>query len=455
MTAYRGQPLTTPVDAVVVVLLAKARLGQLVVCAGAGLSVADDAGLPGGRRLGELLDARLAGRLVGYTSPADTANLLDVADAGIAAAGDLLPLQYEVLELADFDQATPNFGHTALALLLAEGAVSNALLWNWDDCVERSAPEGERLQVARTLEDMEQLRVPSIAKIHGCATRVRTLLITSEQLEEPPLWTEEAFTTHLRNSTGVFIGIGDVADYARRRIAQLNEDIPELDIYLVSPGIAARWDDSVWATIVPTLAENRRIAKSADAFLDEVARVWALELIAAVEAVAAPLTGSAAGGIARVLDTLKQRSGSDVIAWCRRASFRKRSGRSVVRSSEAEQAVIALGVLAGEQDADAAVSPDARCRLADTSFEVLVVCETANATDVRGEAQRRAERLAGRGLIDAEATFVVAGPVVGPLEISEAVDLVGGVAETTDVLRGPRGITVRYIAASEVLLRAA
>jgi hypothetical protein len=102
--------------------------------------MADNAGLPSGRRLGELLDARLSARLAGYISPADRANLLDVADAGIAAAGDLLPLQYEVLELADFERASPNFGHTALALLLAEGAAANVLLWNWDDCVERAAP---------------------------------------------------------------------------------------------------------------------------------------------------------------------------------------------------------------------------------------------------------------------------------------------------------------------------
>lgn len=51
----------------------------------------------------------------------------------------------------------------------------------------------ERIQVARNLEDMAELRVPSIAKIHGCATRVETLLITSEQLENPPLWTDAAF----------------------------------------------------------------------------------------------------------------------------------------------------------------------------------------------------------------------------------------------------------------------
>jgi len=166
-------------------LAAKAREGKLVVCAGAGLSVAPDAGLPSGQRLGQLLNDRLTARLEGYAAPADPSDLLAVADAAIEAFGGLLPLQHEVLTLADFERATPNLAHQALALLLAEGAVSAVLLWNWDTCVERSAPEGERVEVALTREDMQQLKTPSIAKIHGCATRVETLLITSEQLVGP------------------------------------------------------------------------------------------------------------------------------------------------------------------------------------------------------------------------------------------------------------------------------
>lgn len=444
-----------PVDPAVLVMVAKAREGQLVVCAGAGLSVAAGAGLPSGRRLGELLDARLTDRLAGYASPADTTNLLDVADAALAAAGGLLPVQYEVLELADFDRATPNFGHRALALLLAEGAVVTVLLWNWDDCIERSSPEGERLQVARSRDDMDQLRVPSIAKIHGCATRVRTLLITSDQLTEPPLWADEAFAARLRGSTAVFLGIGDVADYARRRIVRLREDIPELDIYLVSPRIAEGWATSVWATVAPTLPEERRIGQTADAFLDALARAWALELVSAVENLGSPLTGSAAAGTAAVLDALRQNCGSDVISWCRAGSFRKRTGSSVVRRSEAQQAVIALGVLAGEHGAEPTIIPDARCRLGDLTVEVMLLVETANATDVRVEAQRRSERLAGRRLLDAEATFLVAGAVVGPLEQAEAIDLVEGEVDASDVIRGPRAIRVRYISAADVLGRAA
>jgi hypothetical protein len=455
MTPHSGEPLSVPVDAIVMILLPAAREGKLVLCAGAGLSRADDAGLPSGRQLGELLDARLSGRLAGYASPANPSNLLDVADAAAAASDDLLALQNEVLELADFERATPNFGHRALALLLAEGAVSTLLLWNWDDCVERSALEGERLQVARTREDMDQLRVPSVAKIHGCATRVRTLLITSEQLEEPPLWTEQAFIDKLRGSTGVFVGIGDVADYAQRRLRELRRDVPEADIYVVAPEIRLEWDQSVWAKVMPDLDEARRVAKTADVFLDELARIWALELVEAVEALAEGMAAEPREGVRRVLTALKQRCGSDVVKWWREAGFRRRLGQSVIRSTEAHEAAIALGVLAAETGSDVEILSDGRARLDESVLEILLVGEATNATQVRSEAERRAHVLADRGQVVTEAVFLVAGAVIGPLSQPDAVDIYEGEVDETDVFHGSRAVAVSYTSVSDVLARAA
>lgn len=401
-----------------------------------------------------MLNERLEGRLEGYTPPANTGDLLAVADAAVSAMG-LLPLQHEVLALADFDRATPNFGHRALALLLAEGAVSSVLLWNWDDCVERSAPEGERVQVARTLEDMRQLQVPSVAKIHGCATRVETLLITSGQLEHPPLWAEAAFAAELRSATGVFIGIGDVANYAQKRITQLTEDIPELDIFLVSPGIVRDWDGSAWAELLPTLAGDRRIPKSADELLDQLARAWALDIVDSVERLTAGLTGAHAEGVATVVGAFKELCGPDVLAWLRAAAFRHRFGSSVVRSPEAQQAVVALGVLAGEAHAEARLFTDARCELGGERYELVILREAVPVTSVRSEAYQRAERLSGRGLVSDEAVFVVAGVVIGPLNQPQAADVSEGEVEPTDVFMGPRGITVRFISGAEVAGRAA
>jgi len=455
--SYQGKSLSVPVQAAVMLLAAKAREGKLVVCAGAGLSVAPDAGLPSGQRLGQLLNDRLTARLEGYAAPADPSDLLAVADAAIEVFGGLLPLQHEVLTLADFERATPNLAHQALALLLAEGAVSAVLLWNWDTCVERSAPEGERVEVALTREDMQQLKTPSIAKIHGCATRVETLLITSEQLVGPPLWAEDAFMAKLRGATAAFIGIGDVADYAKRRITQLTAELPglDVDIFVVSPHIVSEWEGSVWAELLPELEDGHRVERSADAFLDELARVWAADLVETLEQLSDGFTGAHATGMRNLAESLGALCGPEVIGSIRTAAFRQRFGRSVLRSAEAHQALLALGILSGDADATPELFTDGRCRIGDDDYELVILAEAVEATAARAEAFRRAERLAGQGRIGQEATFLVAGVVAGPLNQPTAPDLGDGRVEADDIFMGPRGIAVHFVSAPEIVGRAA
>jgi hypothetical protein len=457
LMAYQCRAISAPVHAAVMLLAAKAREGKLVVCAGAGLSVAPDAGLPSGQRLGELLNDRLAARLAGYAAPADPRDLLAVADAAIDAFGGLLPLQYEVLTLADFERATPNLAHRALALLLAEGAVSAVLLWNWDTCVERSAPDGERVEVALTLEDMQQLHGPSVAKIHGCATRVETLLITSSQLENPPVWADAAFLARLRGATAAFIGIGDVADYAKRRITQLTAELPGLgvDIFVASPRVVSQWEGSVWAELLPELEAERRLEQSADELLDELARVWAADLVETLVQLSTAFTGVHATGMSNLAESLRGLCGPDVIRCIRVAAFRQRFGRSVLRSAETHQALLALGILAGDAGATPELFTDGRCRIGDEDYELVILAEAVQATAARSEAFRRAEHLAGLGRIGQEATFLVAGVVVGPLNQPPAPDLGDGRVEALDIFMGPRGIRVHFISAPDVVARAA
>jgi hypothetical protein len=100
------------------------------------------------------------------------------------------------------------------------------LLTNWDDCVECSWREFEHIQAARNELEAENLRGQFVLKIHGCCTQANTLLITSEQLREAPLWTKTYFYAELARSTMVFVGIGDIADYAQQRITELASPRP-------------------------------------------------------------------------------------------------------------------------------------------------------------------------------------------------------------------------------------
>jgi hypothetical protein len=457
MSAYECKPLDTPVHRAVMLLAEKARQGKLVLCAGAGLSMAPNAALPSGKQLGGLLSARLAARLEGFVPPSDQGDLLAVADAAIEAIGGLEPLQYETLAIADFERASPNFGHRALALLLAEGAVAAVLLWNWDTCIERAAPEGERIEVGRSRRDMEQLQRPTLAKVHGCATRPETLLITSAQLADPPLWADETFQARLRGASVAFIGIGDVADYAKRRITELTGALPGLDIsdiFVISPEIATGWDESVWAELLPDLDDSRRVEKKADELLDELARAWAFDALEEFRRLTATLEGHDAG-VAGLAAALTRLCGADVIAALRAAAFRHRFGESVLRAPEAQQALVALAVLGTEADANPTLFTDGRCRIGTDEHTLLIAVEQVAAGDLRREAFRRAERLAGLGQVGDAASFLVSGVVVGPLDQPLGPDLADGEVDANDVYLGPRGVTVTFLRASEIVARAA
>ena len=194
-----------------------------------------------------------------------------VADAAAVLPDGLAVVQHVVLDLAPFSEAPPQLAHRLLALLVAEDAL-RLLLTNWDDCVERSWRDCEHIPSACNALEAENLRGQFVLKIHGCCTQASTLLITSEQLSDAPLWTRIHFGVGLDSSTMVFVGVGDVADYAQQRISQLAGLVEHARVRVVSPDIDTDWDQSVWKELLPDLPEARRMSVSADEFLDQLAR---------------------------------------------------------------------------------------------------------------------------------------------------------------------------------------
>lgn len=452
---YSAPPLDTPVPPIALTLAAAARNGELVVCVGAGVSMAMDADLPSGEGLAEKLHERL-GRLAGYVAPENIRDLIAVADAAVAPAGGEEALRLEVLELARFERATPNHGHQVLGLLLAEGALT-LLTWNWDNCIERSAPEEEQLRVAKTHAEMQDLLRPQMAKVHGCATMPPTLLITSTHLSSPPVWAEQAFRQRLHGSKMVFIGIGDVADYVQRRISELLNEFGTPDVRVVSTSIKTKWDESVWASVMPGLEEERRIEQTADEFLEELARAWAGELLQGVGAACESVRDEVEPGVRRVIDAFNRLSAIEVIRWCRRAVMQPDTGESAVLSSGAADALIAAGVLAARDAAPVTASRAACYAIGDEVVEVLIARERMPASDIQREGLRRAEQLAERDQLgDEDASFLVVGTVMGRLDGSAAAtkDMVSGDGDTEDVVDGPRARKATYITATELLMEA-
>jgi len=463
---YSPALVDEPVGAIINTIFDAARQDQLVVCAGAGLSRAMPTDLPSGADLGERLNERLQSLVDGYVPPTDPTNLIAVADAGGRLEGGEDALRSEVLKLADFRDADPNYGHRALAELLCEGGIELLLLWNWDDCIERVDVVPERLQVARSCGDLTDLDQPSVAKIHGCATRKSTLLVTSQDLDAPPLWTEDAFGARVRGKTTIFIGIGDIADYAQRRLKELYEYCgastqpgdPPLDIWVVSPTIRTDWDDSEWAKLMPDLPEMRRVALSADEFLDQLARRWVREAFEDLERSLAPTsTAEMVESLRAIRTELGSIGAVGVLRWCRRAALRQKVGRSVMLCDGLKEALVAFAVLlSAQQDQDVTVWSPAALEIGDRRIEALIVCEAVAAEKVRQRARSRAEELANQGTIGANATFLVSGVVWGTLDDDPdpELDLTIGPTDREDLVAGASGVRLSFMKASSMVAAA-
>lgn len=458
---YAPPAVRTPINPSVIQIFETAKQGRLVVCAGAGLSRSAPAALPSGATLGERLDERLESLVQGYESPEKPADLIAVADAGASLEGGERALRNEVLKLADFNEAEPNYGHKVMAELLCEGGVSLLLLWNWDTCIERVDVTPVRLQVSLSKSDLQNLAEPSIAKVHGCATRPETLLITSDDLTEPPVWADEATHEYLRGKTVVFIGVGDIADYAKRRLQKLREDLEEieggegLDIWVVAPEIRSGWADSAWADLLPNLSEERRLELTADDFLDQLARLWVRDLLDEVQTATAATAAETQAAVQLVDECFNSSGAANTLRWLRRAAVGQRVGGSVVSDNSVKQLLVAYAVLTRETGTPAVTvrlkGPSA-LEIGAERIEALINCQAGPAATVRERARERAKQLANQGSIDDEATFLVAGAVVGPLhdDPDPELDLTLGEQSTDHLVVGSSAVKLSFQRASDL-----
>ena len=440
-------PLATPVDADFLTLASDATDGKVAVCAGAGISLAS--GLPSGRQLAEKLNQRFDGTVAGYAC-ADATSLIAVADAGAALPGGLQAVQRTVLDLAPFSTAPPTFAHQLLALLVTENAI-RLLLTNWDDCVERAMPD-TRLPAARREEEAEALRGQFVLKIHGCCTQPDTLLITSGQLETPGLWTAAHFPAHLATSNLVFLGIGDVADYAQRRITELAELVGDNRVRVVSPTIDADWDASRWSAILPALAAHRRIAMTADEFLDQLARAWLIRVLQRLHDAA---TESTSRAVADLCDAFKRFNALQALLWIRRAAHGWAIGTSVATDPALQTALEAIAVLSSQQTpTELSFIPASAVLLNGRRLEVLL-CQPRSLTSAVEEAAIERARVVAPRIHprpDEISVLCSAAFLRGPRNtVLTATDIVDPYASVDDVIDGPRAVTVRLSYADSIM----
>jgi hypothetical protein len=444
-----GEPLNAPVAASVVVLACEARNSTLAICGGAGISI--PAGLPSGRALAQTLHERFA-RVANYecTEPND---LLSVADAAARLPEGLAAVQRTVLELAPFSAASPQLAHRLLALLLAEGAV-HLLLTNWDDCVERSWREYEYIPAVCDAFEAERLSGQFVVKIHGCCTQPESLLITSHQLDgDAPLWTRIFFAAELAQSTIVFVGIGDIAGYARKRITELAEIVDHARVRVVSPDIAAAWEGSAWKDLLPDLPEERRIEESAETFLDELAREWVMALVAELKAA----VEGPAPWLEAVVEAFERLTAVQALVWLRRAAIRWKVGQSVVLAPAATSALEAVGLLARQPNV-ADIDPirfiaNSAVQVGDERIDVLICEDRQGGSQIEDAAAERAQRVAkGLGPQEHLHLLVAAGLFRGPKPRQlDTVDVIDIDVPVDDLIGGDRHIPVSLTYVDDIL----
>lgn len=441
---HAPQPIAAGVPPYAIALAELGRAGRLVVYAGAGLSRAEPAGLPPGAEVAKRLYNRLRGAFPAIDG-VDESSLTEVADAVAALENGEEALRLTAAQIAEFTSATPTYGHRVLATLVLEGVV-DALTTNWDDCVERGGGT-ERVSSVITEHDLLHVAPRSILKIHGCATQPLSLLITSAHLDAPPAWVADQTRARLGTSVVVFVGIGDVAGYVRKRIEEALADVGNVDnIRVVSPGINDGWDGSQWAELVPDLPIDHRFAETADAFLEKLAAAYVHITFASVSA---DLQDDAelASAFDAATEGLRQHDSLAVLEWARHAGVVPKAGAPVLSTEQMAEALLAIGKLAGT---NIKLTRDWILETPDGPVEVLVAVGTQSAARLRREARNRLERHVSNGM--AEPKYLVAGGLWMPAPPPDDGDIIGG-GPAGDVLDGPLNVAPQIVRAAEVLAR--
>jgi hypothetical protein len=427
---YVRKPCGEAVSAVANALAMKALDGRLAIYAGAGVSRAAPTNLPMGAGLADEVAAALAVNINGLRA-FEPGNLLDLADAVEEQPGGRDLLQEALVRLARFDEADPNDAHRVLAMLALEG-LATVLTTNWDDCVERAAPGGRRLQVVVSDDDYAHVRGATVMKLHGCVSRRGSLLVSSSDLVSPPPWVTTEVGPRLAAGTTVFIGIGDVAEYVKVRLKQVLEAMggTGADVRLVGPGVIARWSDLAWSAIPEAnLPPENRVEQTAEEFLDELLRALVRVRFADMrrELAECVSSGVATADGGQFIDKLEQVDALSAIAWLREVFVRLPAGQQSDGNS-LRTVILALGRLVA---AGAEPLAEGWLRSDDTFILVVVGDGSIPAPRLAQEVEARVRRARSRGLLSGgDAVVAICAGYRGSLLAGPIGGAVGSILDT-------------------------
>lgn len=416
--------------------------GKLVIYAGAGISLSQPTGLPTGATLAAAIHMQLKSAFP-ILATVDSWDLVAVADAVAALPGGQEALRQTSARSANFKTAKPGYGHRVLAHLMLEGAI-DVLTTNWDNCIERGAGD-EWLPTVTNDNDLANVDPPWVLKVHGCASKPDSLLVTSGHLDDPPTWVQEQTHARLGSAVVVFIGIGDVAGYVKQRIKEAVHEVGVENIRVVAPDIETRWEDSQWKSVAPTLHDDHRIPVTADLFMEQLAAAYVTGRLSE-HSVTLSSDEVLSGDLEAAKMGLFESDSLTVLQWARAVDINPRVGEPVLKSSELGKVMIALGHLAGDS---ARLNHNHIFHTAQGPIEVLIATQTVPQRRLVEAAESRLHDHANRG--EPLPQFVVAGGV-GPIPQPESLpESILSEADDLDIVDGPLALVPKVRHADEVI----
>lgn len=417
--------------------------GRLVIYAGAGISRSQPTNLPTGAELAAAIHIQLKTAFP-VLATIESCNLIAVADAVAALPGGEDALRQTSAKSANFKSAKPGYAHKVLAHLMLEGAI-DVLTTNWDNCIERGAGD-EWLPTVTNDHDLAEVIPPWVLKVHGCASKPDSLLVSSGHLDNPPRWVQEQTHARLGSAVVVFIGIGDVAGYVKQRIEEAIHAVGSVEnVRVVAPDIDSNWNDSQWKTVAPSLQDDHKIPATADLFMEQLAAAYVIGRLgehsvnlSSDEVLAADLEAAKTG--------LLESDSLTVLQWARAVDINPRVGEAVLRSSELGKVLIALGHLVGDS---ARLDHNHIFETSRGPVEVLIATQTVAQRRLVEAAENRLHDHASRG--EPHPLFVVAGGV-GPMPKPDSLpDSILGETDDLDIVDGPLALVPDIRHADEVI----
>jgi hypothetical protein len=175
------------------------------------------------------------------------------------------------------------------------------------------------------------------------------MLVTSSELDDPPLFARNELAARLGLGDVVFIGIGSPADYVKSSLVTFIAKVSTPKLMVVGPQVT-NWSNSEWNSILVDIHDSQRIAETADGFADALLRGYLAPLLADVagRVQGMPETHLQRVGVEKLLEAFSGKDAVRILRWVRSTAWRYGVGQPVANSGEFVRSLLALGALAPE-----------------------------------------------------------------------------------------------------------